>query len=1332
LPGPASGHDPILDELFDEIANRLQAGESVDLEAYVRDHPAQAERLRQLLPAMEVLAGLGRSAARGEAVADSLAAPVDLPCGVLGDFRIVGEVGRGGMGIVYEAEQISLHRRVALKVLPLAATLDPRHLQRFHNEAQAAAGLHHTNIVPVYAVGCERGMHFYAMQFIDGQSLAAVIRQLRHLKGKGTAPAPGGSDQPTKDYKPLPPAPAAAGPTVTTQAALTREGSTDSPAYFRTVARLGEQAALALEHAHQLGVVHRDIKPANLLVDGRGDLWVTDFGLAHCQNQVGLTLTGHVVGTLRYMSPEQALGKRTLVDPRTDVYSLGVTLYELLTLEPAYTGEDREALLRQIAFEEPPPPRRRNREIPVDLETIVLKATAKEPEARYATAQELAADLERFLKDEPIRARRPTLVQRARKWARRHKPVVVTATTLLLTMLLLAGGGGLWLLGQRVARDRDVSLCLEEAERWEHQGNWPQALRAAERAEGRLAGGGPAALRRRAEQIRERVQFVADLEESRLQSSAAGQEVFDHAGADRAYAEAFKKHGWDVQGRAAEELAEQIVASPIRVHLVAALDDWANIKPPKDVAGREKLRAIAGLADDDGWRRQLRDPAVLNDRTALERLARQENVLDQRPSSLVWLAVALGQREAHSAAADLLSRAQQRHPDDFWINLQLAHHLYYEKPPRFEDAVRFFQVAVALRPQSPGSYNHLGVALADHKKLAEGEAAFRKAIALKPDYPGAHYNLGKVLDLQGKLAEAEAAYRKAIALKSDYPGAYTNLGSVLHLQGKRAEAEAAHRKAIDLRGNFPEAHYNLGNALLDQGKRAEAEAAYRKAIDLRGNFPEAHHNLGNALLDQGKRAEAEAAYGKAIDLKPDLAEAHDGLGVALREQGKVAGAEAAYRKAIALKPNYPEAHCNLGVALLDQGKRAEAEAAYRKAIALKPDYPGAYTNLGRVLHLQGKLAEAEAACRKAIALKPNYPYAHCNLGVALLDQGKRAEAEAAHRKAIDLKPDLAEAHNGLGVALREQGKVAGAEAAFRKAIALQPNYPEAHCNLGVALLDQGKRAEAEAAYRKAIALQPDNPQAYYNLGNALRDQRNLAGAEAAFRKAIALQPDYPEAHCNLGSVLRRQGRFAEAVASLRRGHELGSKVPGWPYPSAQWVRQAEQLLALDAKLPKLLKGDAQPAGVAEQLALADLCQQPYKRLYAAAARFYADAFAAEPKLADDLRFQHRYNAACDAALAGCGQGKDAAKLDDKERTRLRRQAVDWLRADLAAWTKLLDRDPKQARAVAQTLQHWQAEADLAGLRDKDALAKLPEAEQVTCQKLWADVRALLNEVQKKK
>jgi serine/threonine protein kinase len=356
----------------------------------------------------------------------------------LGDFHLVREVGRGGMGIVYEAVQLSLGRRVALKVLPFAATLDPKQLQRFKNEAQAAAHLHHPNIVPVFGVGCERAVHFYAMQFIEGRTLADVIRDLRREAGLPERfeqePAP--EDEPRTVTAPAMPArPPAASTVNQAVGARTTERNSPDKSFFRSVAAKGIQAAEALEHAHQFGIIHRDIKPANLLIDSRGHLWITDFGVARCSAD-GMTLTGDIVGTLRYMSPEQTMARRGLVDHRTDIYALGATLYELLTLRPIFTASDRQELLRQVLCEDPIPPRRLRPAVPRDLETIILKALAKAPEERYATAQELADDLRRFLDDRPVLARRPTPLERAAKWARRQRRLLIGAVALLLVAVV--------------------------------------------------------------------------------------------------------------------------------------------------------------------------------------------------------------------------------------------------------------------------------------------------------------------------------------------------------------------------------------------------------------------------------------------------------------------------------------------------------------------------------------------------------------------------------------------------------------------------------------------------------------------------------------------------------------------------------------------------------------------------------------------------------------------------------------------------------------------------------------------------------------------------------
>ncbi len=417
----APEHEERLAEILLAYVEAVQAGAAPDRRELLAKHPEFADELREFFAGrdqIERVAAPLRAAAAASAArrGPSTEAPRAEPgaraeeLGQIGDFRLLREVGRGGMGVVYEAEQLSLNRRVALKMLPFAAALDPRQQQRFVNEARAAAALHHPNIVPVYGVGSDRGVHYYAMQFIDGHSLAELVEAMRPH-----------ADRPAAD--------GAATPAV---AALSTERSANRRAYLRRVAELGLKAAEALEHAHQEGVVHRDIKPANLLLDAGGRLWITDFGLALVGGDSGLTGTGELLGTLRYMSPEQARAKRGLVDHRSDVYSLGVTLYELLTLRPAFDGEDRHELLHNIATAEPPAPRRLDPAVPVELETIVLKAMARSPAERYATAQDMADDLRRFLEDKPIRARRPTLLDRLRKWSRRHRPVVASAVVLLL------------------------------------------------------------------------------------------------------------------------------------------------------------------------------------------------------------------------------------------------------------------------------------------------------------------------------------------------------------------------------------------------------------------------------------------------------------------------------------------------------------------------------------------------------------------------------------------------------------------------------------------------------------------------------------------------------------------------------------------------------------------------------------------------------------------------------------------------------------------------------------------------------------------------------------
>jgi tetratricopeptide (TPR) repeat protein len=1301
-PAGSAPEDSQVLRAVEEYLGALEAGTPPPRAEFLARHAAIASRLGQYLDGLELVhraASVAGPIGDGEAEALSHAEP-------LGDFLLVRELGRGGMGVVYEAVQRSLNRRVALKVLPLAAALDARQLQRFKNEALAAASLHHEHIVPVYGVGCERGVHFYAMQLIEGHSLATVLHTLRN---------------PSQDAS----ASAAAS---TAQAALsTQPSGTRTAAYYRAAARLGVDAAEALDHAHQLGVVHRDVKPANLLLDAAGKLWVTDFGLARLGSEAGLTLTGDLLGTLRYMSPEQALAKRVVIDHRTDVYSLGATLYEVLTLRPAVAGGDRQELLRQIAFEEPAPPRRLERGIPAELETVVLKALEKNPADRYATANELADDLQRWLDDRPIRARRPSLVQQARKWGRRHRPAVVAAGVVLALTLVLLGGVAGWLVQRRLATEAEAVQALAEAQEWQQQGRWPEARGAARRAEGLLTGGGGRAeLRRQAAALLADLVMVERLEEIRLQQSQVKDQKYDVAGADAAYAQAFRDFGLDVEALGPDAAGEAIWSRSIRVELAAALDNWAMARREgrgKTEGSWKQLLAIARTADSDPLRTRVRLALESGDKAELEEVAKAVPRANLTATTVVLLANALVDVEAFERAVAVLRVGQSRSPGDFWLNHQLAF-LLNDKAQQREEAIRFYTAALALRPNSHGVYNDLGRALYRKGEVEEAIACFYKAIALDPKFSMAHNNLGVALKDKGKLDEAIASYKKAIEIDPKYANAHNNLGSVLARKGRVDEAIACYKKAIEIDPKHANAHTNLGLALASKGKVEEAIACFHKAIALDPKYAMPHYSLGLALAGKGKVDGAIACYSRAIALDPRTVEAYVSLGAILCDVKRDhEGAIACFRKAIALDSKNATTHTNLGAALHVRGKVDEAIQCYNRAIALDPKRAQPHYHLGNALRGKGKVDEAIACYRKALALDPRNARAYVNLGAILCDVKREyEEATACFKSAIALAPKDPVAHTNLGHALSGKGEVEEAIACHRQAITLDPKYARAHSNLGNALHAKGKVDEAIECYRQAIVLDPRYATAHYNLGHALKAKGKVDEAIACFRRAIALAPKFPQAHGALGQALLQQGEAIEAQKALRRG--LGLLPLDHPLRgvTSRLLRQCEQLIDTDAKLTAFLAGKGAPADAASQVRMADLAQQPFKRHYITAARLYRDAFARQPRLAAALLDGHRYKAACAAALAGCGQGKDAAQLNKSARVYWRQQALQWLRADLALRTSQLESNKQE---VAQALRHWQQDPDLAGVRDESALARLPEVERQAWQKLWADVAATL-------
>lgn len=424
-------HERLLGLATEEFLDSQERGESVSVDEFASKYPDIAPLLRSLLPS---LALLNNPHPRSAKSSSHSARPERAPAS-LGDYRLLREIGRGGMGVVYEAQQLSIERRVAVKILSSTSLVDETTLRRFRNEVRAAASLEHPNIVAIYSVGEETGYHYYAMQLIRGQTLAEVIDErrsavTRHSESSVGARTPMIAEQTLAD-RPRP----------------------SSGDYFRFVARLGIQAANALDHAHRNGVLHRDVKPANLLLDEGDQLWITDFGLARLDVDPGVTRTGGIVGTLRYSSPEQLDPCRMAVDQRTDIYSLGLSLYELATLQPAYPEGDPKQLLRQIENVDPIRPRQLSPTMPFDLEVIVSKAIEKDATDRYLTARDLANDLDSFLHGRPIVARPMSRAGHANRWIKRNRRWAASiAAALAVSTLVLAACLVL------VGRSRQVAL----------------------------------------------------------------------------------------------------------------------------------------------------------------------------------------------------------------------------------------------------------------------------------------------------------------------------------------------------------------------------------------------------------------------------------------------------------------------------------------------------------------------------------------------------------------------------------------------------------------------------------------------------------------------------------------------------------------------------------------------------------------------------------------------------------------------------------------------------------------------------------------------------------
>jgi serine/threonine protein kinase/Flp pilus assembly protein TadD len=759
-----------------------------------------------------------------------------------GDYELVEEIARGGMGIVYRARQVSLNRMVALKMILAGRLASDSEVKRFQHEAQAAANLHHPNIVAVYEVGVHEGQYYYSMEFIEGRNLAELARE-----------------------QPLP-------------ASLAAQ-------HVRTVAE-------AIDFAHQRGTLHRDLKPTNILIDIFDQPRITDFGLARCgEADPHLTATGQIVGTPAFMSPEQASGRTEAVGPHSDVYSTGAVLYYLLTQRPPFGAPSLPDLLALVVGQEPVSPRALNPGVPRDLETICLKCLEKEPSRRYASARALAEELGRFNRGEPILARPVSLPEKVWRWRGRNPALAgsIAATALILLVGVFAST---WQAVRATRAEREEAQMRRQAEA-AHELAANEANRAHEVAQflkDMLAGIDPETAKGRDTTL---VREILDRTNARIGSSLKNDPEAEadlrrtlgnvyHSLGDYTKAEMMHRKALELKKNARKESAD---IAPMLNELAMAIDRGGRAaeaetnyrqalvlfsKPPADHSPELKARTLSNLGNVL-WRQARLSEAEKAYREALSILTNLVGMENKQVAGILGNLAMLAGSRGNPAEAESLFRQV----------------LVLQKKLLGED-----------NPVVAQTLNNLAIPVGEQGRLEEAESLHKQSLALRRKIlPGDHpdlaitiNNLADLLVAEGKLDEAEKLHREALAIRrkrfgdnhSDTALSLNNLGNLLMRQKRFAESEAALREALAIRRKIwgenhrdvPDSLTALGEVLVEEGNLNDAEAMYREALGMYRKVPgvpdpdlsTALNNLAIVLEKEGKRDEAKPLYDEAVSL----------------------------------------------------------------------------------------------------------------------------------------------------------------------------------------------------------------------------------------------------------------------------------------------------------------------------------------------------------------------------------------------------------------------------------------------------------------------------------
>jgi len=1088
-------------EILGRWRQRREHGHAGDPEQLIRDHPEFAAELAEHLAAERLLDAMpGAAPAR------------------IGDFEILRELGRGGMGIVYEAEQLSMRRKVALKVLPVTITGTPQAVKRFQREAHAAGKLHHTNIVPIHAMGQHAGHWYYAMELVDGRPLSEVIAQLR----RAANPTEQDLARVAQGSKPA-------------SSSRVDELDTDTGdrSYFRRVAETVASVADGLQLAHVEGVVHRDIKPSNLLLDGDGTLKIVDFGLARVDDAGGpaMTMTGDLLGTPIYMSPEQVMAKRKPVDHRTDVYSLGATLYELITLQPPFRGGSIHEVCTRILTREPVPPRRRNPKVPRDLETIILKAMEKDRARRYQSADELARDLRRFADGDVIRARRVSLAERSWRRVKRYK--VVSALIAAVVVASAVGGFFAWSASSEADRGRGLEYALLCAKAQEALPGARRRFFAAASPENR------ARYQRALELYTEAIALRPDLPEAYLWRALAPQVTLEQRleDLDRAHARGLSKGTYHLARAYCLRMGGEVRAADAEEQLVSGdeprtpLDRFFMATLREREAPDEALALLTRAIEESHtasavgvqarWRRAqlaakrkdyvgaLQDLEVLralgDDRPAVRvRIASLwhrfgddaaaetafEPVMDDlRASGSVdeWIAVSKRCKVDKEPAwrERVQMEALKRFPDSAKLLFERAKTL--ESKIAREQAVELYRGVIAADSTHYYAHEKLGILLANSNRPGEALDAFDAAALLRPDDARARVNLGIALRTLGRIDDALDAYKKAESLDSANANVHINRGALFADElNELDDALAEFDRALELGSNNASLYFNKGVVLMRQAKAAPSgsalarekfeasAAAYTLCTERNKRHWGAYWNLGHVLGKLGRNDRALEAFDATLRLKKNHSEVHHGRVHVLIALEKYDVAIGAVNRTIQLDQQSPHLRYDKGCILEGLNQREEALQAFAEALSIDEKFTDAYEARARLFLGRSEFAKAFDAFESAIAhgnSEPHFVNEVAWLMISIPDAGHQRPARAVElaRKAVHAAPKHHQFHNTIGVALFRTGDWRKALDALEKSMRLSSGG-NAFDWFFVAMAKHELKTEgARAWYEKAIA-----------------------------------------------------------------------------------------------------------------------------------------------------------------------------------------------------------------------------------------------------------------------